>query len=593
MQGTFQRSTTLHGLFEERVREVPGGIALELDGVRVTYGELDRRADGIAHHLRTEFDVRPDDRVAVVVRDPIGAVTAMLAILKAGGAYVPLDPDHPPAAVQAALDVSGAVAAVIDSSCASGLAFFGGGVFIVDVMGDGLEAPADGLEPAAGPSDLAYVMHTSGSTGRPKAVAVEHRAIVDTVIWRNRYYGFGPGRATLAIPRPFFDSSVADIFCALTSGSRLVLVSNERVTDRPHLLELIENRGISHFLITPALYRRLLDGVTGEAPASLQSVTVAGEGFGTELVAQHYDRFPHVQLYNEYGPSENAVCSTVHPLRASDTEVLIGSAIDNTYTLVMDEHGAPVGPGGTGELLLGGPRLARGYLGDPELTAEKFVEGVPAAGERRRFYRSGDFVRVHDNGALQFVGRRDRQVKIRGRRVELEHVAQRLTDDPAVDEAFVILAPGEPPRLLAFVVGPAAGDAERVRTAARDRLPAHMVPAAVLPVGELPLTRNGKVDQRALLALYEETLPRSGPSSTGLSSTEAPLLALWRELLPHAAITPEASLFELGGDSLTLMSLLEAAEKETGVRIDLTDVYGGFSLRRMAELIEQQQGSVA
>jgi acyl carrier protein len=198
-------------------------------------------------------------------------------------------------------------------------------------------------------------------------------------------------------------------------------------------------------------------------------------------------------------------------------------------------------------------------------------------------------VRVHEDGVLQFVVRRDRQVKIRGRRVELDDVAQRLMDDPAVHEAFVVLAAVEPPRLLAFVVGPADSDGERVRATARDRLPAHMVPAAVIPVGELPLTRNGKVDERALLALHEEPSARGGPASSGLTATEALLLPLWRRLLPHAAITPDAGLFDLGGDSLTLMELVAAAEKETGVRIGLSDVYDGCSLRRMAELVEQQR----
>ncbi|MEU5347904.1 AMP-binding protein, partial [Streptomyces sp. NPDC020766] len=323
-------SSTLKFLFEECARKVPGSIALEFEGECMSYGELNRRANMLAHHLRDAGGVRPDDRVVILVRHPPDVVIAVLAVIKAGGAYVPLDPDNPPGVTQRIVENVAPRAMVIESSAAAGAMFFDGELFVLDVMGASLDTPDSDPEPVATPSDLAYVMYTSGTTGTPKGIAVEHRAIVNTVTWRNSYYGFGPEDVTLAIPRPSFDSSVADTFCALTSGARLLLPRRDRITDRRYLTGLMEQRSVTHFLITPALYKRLLGGMDAQRAKSLRSVTIAGEWFTSSLTQEHFQRLPAVQLFNEYGPSENAVCSTVHPLAATDASVLIGKPIDNT-----------------------------------------------------------------------------------------------------------------------------------------------------------------------------------------------------------------------------------------------------------------------
>ncbi|MFF5445635.1 amino acid adenylation domain-containing protein [Streptomyces sp. NPDC012888] len=582
---------TLTSLFEERVRQLPDHTALEFEGELLGYDELNRRANRLAHHLRDACGVRPDDRVAILVRRPPDVIVAVLATLKAGGAYVPLDPDNPPGVTQRTVDAVAPRAMVVESSTATGAMFFDGELFVLDVMGTTLRTPDTDPEPAATPSDLAYVMFTSGTTGTPKGVAVEHRAIVNTVTWRNAHYGFGPRDVVLAVPRPSFDSAVEDTFCALTSGARLLLPRRDRITDRRYLTGLIEERGVTHFLITPMLHKRLLEGMEARRARSLRSVTIAGEGFTTSLTREHFRRLPDVELYNEYGPSENAVCSTVHRLRPTDERVLIGRPVPHTEAFVLDEDGAPVPPGGTGELYLAGAGLARGYLGDPGLTARRFVTPAapPAAG--RRVYRTGDVVRLHRSGELEFVGRRDGQVKIRGHRVELGQVAEVLARDPAVGHVHLLrhTTGSGTPLLIAFVQGPTAGDVARLRALARDGLPEYMVPSAIVPVDTVPLTGHGKVDDAALVALYAYAAGRDAAGPQPATETEAVLLEIWRELFAPLRVGLDDDFLDLGGDSLRVMDLLSRVETRIGVRLDVSDLYTDRTIRSQALVIEDRR----
>jgi amino acid adenylation domain-containing protein len=564
------------------------------EGQCLSYGELNGQANKIAHYLRDVSGLRPDGRVAILVRHPPSAIIAMIAILKAGGAYVPLDPDSPPAVTMQILDDAAPTAILLDSSSAASAAFFDGDMFVMDVMGETLETSDADPAPLSRGEHLAYVIYTSGTTGAPKGVAVEHRAIVNTIRWRNRYYDFGPNDVTLSIPRPSFDSSVEDIFCMLTAGGSLLLPLRDRITDRRYLVDLIARQQVSHFLITPALYKRLLGGLDMSLTASLRSITVAGEWFTPGLVQEHYRRLPHAKLHNEYGPAENAVCSTVHPLSPADTEVLIGRSIDNTETFVLNEHGTPAGPGETGELYLAGAGLARCYLGNPGLTAEKFPVWPSPAGESIRVYRSGDMVRVCEHGELQFVGRRDRQVKIRGRRVELDDIAQCLAKDQQVDDVFVLhyVAPSGAPYLIAFVVG-SSPDPARLIGMARDLLPPFMVPSMIIPVGEIPVTRNGKVDEEALLAIYADLVGDDNKTPAFASVAEASLLSMWRRLFPQLKVSLDDDFFDLGGDSLMAMELVLIIEEIIGIRLDSADIYGAKTIRNLARLMHRQSSRAA
>ncbi|TDU79546.1 non-ribosomal peptide synthetase [Streptomyces sp. KS 21] len=582
---------TLTLLFEECARRLPDHTALEFEGEFLSYGELNRRANRLAHHLRDTGGVGPDDRVAILVRHPPDVIIAMLAALKAGGAYVPLDPDNPPAVTQRIVEAVAPRAMVIESSAAAGAMFFNGELFVLDVMGSALDTPDCDPEPVAAPSDLAYVVYTSGTTGNPKGVAVEHRAIVNTLAWRNAYYGFGPEDVTLAIPRPSFDSAVVDTFSALTSGARLLLPRRDRITDRHYLTGLMEHRDVTHFLITPMLYKRLLEGMEAQRVKSLRCVTIAGERFTTSLTQEHFERVPQVELYNEYGPSENAVCSTVHRLAASDQRVLMGRPIEHTEAFVLDEDGAPVPPGGIGELHLAGAGLARGYLGDPGLTAERFFTPTSSAAAGKRVYRTGDIVRLHGNGDLEFIERRDGQVKIRGRRVELGHVAQVLSQDAAVGHVHLLrhATDSDTPLLIAFVQGPGADEIDRLRAMAQENLPEYMVPSAIIPVDTVPLTRHGKVDDKALVALYAGAVGHGVDGPEPATEVEAALLEIWQELFAPLHIGLDDDFVDLGGDSLSVMDLLSRVETQIGVQLDVSDPYTDRTVRSLALNIENRQ----
>lgn len=584
--------TVLHDLFEARVRKAPDSIAVEYRDQCMSYADLNRKANRLAHHLRGELGVRPDDRVAILIHHPPSVVIAILATLKAGGAYVPLDPSNSPAVTQQILDSAAPAVLILESSCAAGAAYFAGDLFVMDVEGPDLKTPdIDSTHVAAG-SDLAYVIYTSGTTGTPKGVAVEHKSIVNTIAWRNSYYGFGANDVSLAIPRPSFDSSVEDIFCTLTTGGRLLLLDRERITDQRYIATLIAERAVTHFLITPALYTRLLGGLTAERATSLRAVTIAGEWFTKELVQQHFRRLPEVALYNEYGPSENSVCSTVHPLRADDSAILIGQPIDNTFAFVMKEDGTPAGVGEIGELYLGGAGLARGYLADPELTADRFVTMRTPDGPPARVFRSGDLVRVCAEHNLQFIGRTDRQVKIRGQRVELDHVSECLAKDAVVDQVHVLLhaPPQEVPHLVAFVAGCTPEDIARLEKLAREELPAHMVPHTIIGVEDIPITGHGKIDERVLLETYER--PGAGPQPTAVGATEASLLTIWQNLFPRLKITLDDDFFELGGDSLTVMDLVTEVEELLGIQIENADAYTHRTIRDFAQLVESRKATI-
>ncbi|QMU70032.1 amino acid adenylation domain-containing protein [Streptacidiphilus sp. P02-A3a] len=586
---------TLHHLFEKRVRKAPEGIALEYEGEFLSYGELNRRANRLAHHLRDSSGVRPDDRVAILLRHPPSVVVAMLAVLKAGGAYVPLDPENPPGVTRRILDNVAPRATVIESSTAAGAAFNSGDLFVTDVMSAGLGTPDTDPAPVATAADLAYVIYTSGTTGTPKGIAVEHHAIVNTIGWRNTHYGFGPDDVTLAIPRPSFDSSVADTFCALSSGARLLLPVRDLITDRGYLVELMQQRNVSHFLITPALYQRLLPAMDAQTAKALRSVTVAGEWFTSALIRAHFLRVPDTALFNEYGPSENAVCSTVHRLRATDDRVLIGTPITGTEACVLDPEGRPVAPGESGELYLAGAGLARGYLGDPELTARQFAVHRSGPLRGRRAYRTGDIVRLHPGGELEFLERRDQQVKIRGRRVELGSVAEVLARHELVRQVFLHRrdVDSATPRLVAFVVGPTAEQVDGLRGFALEHLPEYMVPTAIIAIDAVPVTGNGKVDEAALDARYADATAGHGPPPVAATATESALLEIWARIFAPLRVGPDDDFFDLGGDSLSVMDLVAQVDELLGVHLDNSEPYQGRTIRSLARIIENLQNSEA
>ncbi|MGW2996330.1 amino acid adenylation domain-containing protein, partial [Streptomyces sp. NPDC001193] len=549
---------TLHSLVAERARLRPDAPAVTCEGRTTGYGELDAAANRLAHRLR-ELGTGPETRVAVMAgRDP-RMLVCVLAVLKAGGAYVPLDVGHPAERIRTVLADSGAHL-VLTAGLPDGLpAGLTGDLPVLDLdterqLIDAL--PATEPPVAASPAHLAYLLYTSGSTGRPKGVAVTHAAITGYLAALTSTFGLGPEDAVLARTALTFDPSVRDLFAPLTTGGRIVLASQDEAGDPEALARLLHDEGVTALLsIVPSMLEPLVAAVT-EPAAALRLVMTTGEALTPGLArAAHTLGVPgRLRLVNQYGPTECTNTTTYHVVTDADIEagrIPIGRPLPGARVLVLGEHLEPLPRGAIGELFIAGRGVARGYLGDPARTAEAYPPdpyGPPGA----RMYRTGDLARLRSDGVLEFHGRRDNQVKVRGHRIELGEVEAALLRHPDVARA-VAAAHGEgADRLLAAYVvwRDGSGDPAAVLDFVRAALPAAMVPSALVVLDALPLTPNGKTDRRALPAPEAGTTGGHRAHVAPRTPLERTVVEVWEEVLGEGPIGVRDHFFERGGHSL-------------------------------------------
>ncbi|MFB6824053.1 amino acid adenylation domain-containing protein [Streptomyces virginiae] len=549
---------TLPSLVAEQARLRPDAPAVTCESRTLGYGELDAAANRLAHRLRA-LGTGPETRVAVLAgRDP-RMLVCVLAVLKAGGAYVPLDAGHPAERVRTVLADSGAHLVLTAGLPAGSAADLAGDVPVLDLdaeqrLVDAL--PATEPDAPADPEHLAYLLYTSGSTGRPKGVAVTHAAITGYLAALTATFGLGPEDVVLARTALTFDPSVRDLFAPLTTGGRIVLASQDEAGDPDALARLLHGEGVTALLsIVPSMLEPLVAAVT-EPAAALRLVMTTGEALTPGLArAAHTLGVPgRLRLVNQYGPTECTNTTTYHVVTDADIEagrIPIGRPLPGARVLVLGEHLEPLPRGAIGELFIAGRGVARGYLGDPARTAEAYPPdpyGPPGA----RMYRTGDLARLRADGVLEFHGRRDNQVKVRGHRIELGEVEAALLRHPDVARA-VAAAHGEgADRLLAgYVVWrDGGGDPAAVLDFVRASLPAAMVPSALVVLDALPLTPNGKTDRRALPAPE----PGSGGGHRAHVAPRTPLertvVEVWEEVLGEGPIGVRDHFFERGGHSL-------------------------------------------
>jgi amino acid adenylation domain-containing protein/non-ribosomal peptide synthase protein (TIGR01720 family) len=541
-----------HELFEEWAARTPDAIAVEFGADSLTYGELNARANRLARRLRRR-GVGRGHLVGVSLGRGLDLVAALLAVFKAGAAYVPLDPKYPPDRLAYIIGDADLSLIVTDGGGAEVLGAPAAPLLLVDEEEPAAARDAAAnLEDGAGPRDLAYVIYTSGSTGRPKGALLEHGGLCKVSAEQMRLFGAGPGSRVLQFSSPNFDASLFELTMALTTGGTLVLARQEEMQPGEPLARLLDERAITILTIPPSS----LSVVPFRHLPALAVVNVAGEPCPETLV----DRWaPGRRFFNLYGPTECTIWTTAHECEAGQGAPPIGRPIANTRVRVLDAQGRRVPGGIPGELCIGGVGVARGYLNRPELTRERFIADA-FGGEGERLYRTGDKVRFRPDGALEFLGRLDRQVKVRGYRVELGEVEAALCSLPGVEAAVVAVqgaAPAES-RLVAYVV-PAPGHAvaaDALRAGLQERLPAHLVPSVFVSLASLPLTPNGKIDHAAL--------PK--PSATrGLDAAyvapeiglEAEVAAAWKEVLGVEHVGIDDNFFDLGGHSLLLVKVHE------------------------------------
>ncbi|NWE25092.1 amino acid adenylation domain-containing protein, partial [Pseudomonas gingeri] len=573
----------IQALFEAQVRRTPEAVAVVAGERSLTYRQLNEQANQLAHYLR-EQGVQPDSRVAICVERGLELVIGLWAIVKAGGAYVPLDPGYPLERLGYMLQDSASVLVLVHGATRDLL-----GPVAVPLLdfdrADWHDRPlADTPVPGLGASNLAYVIYTSGSTGTPKGVTLEHRGLCNLVHWSSTLFT-GDRHGALLQKAPFsFDGSVWEFFWPLTVGMRLVLARPEGHRDPAYLAQLVREQQISVIKFVPAMLQQFLELEEVSQCISLTDVFCGGGELTAALARSVQKRLPRVRLHNVYGPTEATVDSTAWTLEPGapvpEPQLPIGRPISNTRLYVLDDQDLPVPQGVSGQLHIGGVGVARGYLGLPQLVAERFIDSPFVAGDR--LYRTGDLVRYRADGNLEFLGRNDDQVKIRGLRIELGEVQSRLSAHPALKDAVVMVREDEPgdPRLVAYYAAEERQAIESLRAHLLEHLPGYMLPTAFVHLQALPLTPNGKPDRKAL--------PAPDPSSRVQRVYEAPrgeveitLARIWAEVLKVEQVGRHDNFFELGGHSLLAVKLIERM-RQVELSADVRVLFGQPTLAALA-----------
>jgi amino acid adenylation domain-containing protein len=572
---------TVPRLFEAQVARSPGATAVVAGDARMTYAELHAAANRLAHRLRGA-GVRPGTLVAVGVERSLELVVALLAVLEAGGAYLPLDPGHPAARLALVLADAGAPLVLTQRRLADRFAGSAAEVLALDDGGRLDGVPATDPAPPAGPGDLAYVIYTSGSTGRPKGVEIEHRSLANVVGAFRDALGAGSRDVWLAATSPSFDISALELFLPIVSGGRLVVAGESDVRDGAALVRLVREHAVTHVQATPSGWRLLLEAGFDERGVV---ALCGGEPLPVPLARDLRGRV--ARILNVYGPTETTVWSTLAEVAPDAGEVTIGRPIASTRVYLLDGRLELVPSGLPGELCIGGAGLARGYRRRPGLTAERFVpdpHGPPGA----RLYRTGDRARHRPDGRLEFLGRTDHQVKIRGHRVELGEIEAVLLGHPRVGQAAVALRPDPAggQRLVAYLVlaggGPATAE---IRQHLGRALPEAMVPASFVTLEALPLTPNGKLDRAALPEPpAREAAAAPAASVVGLAKDVGDIC---REVMRIDDIQPDESLFDLGGHSLTMTMIASRIRKRLRKELPLHVFYDAPTIAGIVEALTQ------
>ncbi|HEX8362676.1 MAG TPA: amino acid adenylation domain-containing protein, partial [Longimicrobium sp.] len=557
----YPAETGVHALFEAQARRTPGAVALVDGDVTLTYAELDARANRLARLLR-ERGARAGEMVAVLVPRSLELVVAELAVLKAGAAYVPIDPSFPAARIQFMVADSGARLVLARSGDV--LPELAAGRMDVDTV----DGPADALPEVPGNDAAAYVMYTSGSTGTPKGVVVPHRAIVRLVI-NNGYADFADRVAFAA--NPAFDATTMEVWGPLLNGGTIVVIPADVFLDADAFAHTLADHDVGVLFLTTAVFNTHARAIPG-ALARLRCLMAGGEAADPVSFARVLAEDGPVALVHCYGPTEAATFALTHPVaEVGEGALPLGRPISNTRVYLLDARGEPVPVGVAGEVHIGGAGVALGYLNQPALTAEHFVDDPFAGG---RMYRTGDIARWLPNGTIEFLGRDDHQVKVRGYRIELGEIEARLCEHPALRQVAVLAredVPGDK-RLVAYCVGMDRVDAEVLREHLVAKLPEYMVPAAYVWLDALPLTANGKVDRRALPAPEGDAFAtREYEAPTG--ETEEVLAGIWSEVLGVERVGRRDHFFELGGHSLLAVQLSSRVRQALGVEVALGELF--------------------
>ncbi|MEL6748819.1 MAG: amino acid adenylation domain-containing protein, partial [Pseudomonadota bacterium] len=573
---------TLVDLFEAQVEQTPDNIAVSFEGKTLTYQQLNARANQLAHHLRSLTDtqgktlIQSDTLVGICVERSLEMIVGLLAILKSGGAYVPLDPDYPAARLQHMLEDSQVPVLLTQQQLQEHFPQYTGVTVLTNTTEGYTHQPTHNLVHQITPDHLAYVIYTSGSTGKPKGVMLAHQGAVSLSYYQAHSFSITAGKSkVLQFASASFDAAVSEWVMTLLHGATLCLASRDQI--RMNLPELLHTQHITHATLPPSVVHTL---TTGNVP-DLDTLVVAGEACPPDLMC-HWSA--HCHFYNAYGPTEATVCASMGHCDPTAKTVTIGKPIANARIYILDAQARLLPVGVAGELCIAGDGLARGYLNQPELTAEKFIE-IELFGKTERVYKTGDLARWLLDGNLEYLGRVDHQVKLRGFRIELGEIEAMLCQHEFVNEAVVVLHEHEGNRSLAAYITTSQGSDIDLKDWLKSHLPDYMVPGSFTLLDHLPLTPNGKLDRKALPEPDLMTVAAQVLST----ETERLLASLWSAVLKCEVSSSQCNFFELGGHSLLATKLVTQVREAFSIELPLARLFESPVLADLAHWLDQQQ----
>jgi amino acid adenylation domain-containing protein len=585
----------VHQLFEDQVEDSPDVVAVTFEKESLTYQQLNRRANMLASFLR-RLEIGPESFVGICLERSIDLVVAMLAVLKAGAAYVPLDPDYPKERLALVIDDTAAQVVITHKH-------------LVDRLPDRTavfpDAEEIGLESNANPQvdvdlqNAAYVLYTSGSTGRPKGVSISHQTLSNHMLWFQQAFQLTEADRVMQRTSISFDASVWEFFAPLISGGQLILARPREHVDSMYLVRLIADQQISIIQLVPSVLRMLVSEPGFQSLSSLRRIFCGGEALSTELLAAVASGSA-ARICNLYGPTEATIDTIFWEFNEDLDEgaVPIGRPIADCRVYLLDDYLELVPVGGTGEIFIGGNVLARGYMNQPELTAEKFIPDPFSPWSNARMYRTGDSARYLAHGIIQFLGRKDSQVKLRGHRIELGEIESILRSYPSVGQAVVVISDQatDERRLLAFVI-PRNDDrltSDELRDYMQKKLPAYMVPGQYIVRNSFPLLANGKVDRRALSVARDPGPALKATFVAPQNELEQVIARLWQETIPVERVGRNENFFDLGGHSLSILEVRAKLQRLLERELSIVTLFEYPTVSSLAEhLAKIQNGSEA
>ena len=591
----YPKDECIHQLFEAQAKRTPHAVAVKFESDQLTYQELNGRANQLAHHLQ-KLGVGAETLVGISMERSLDMLIGLLGILKAGGAYVPLDPAYPADRLEFMLQESRARIVLTQQHLAKLLPGRDAQLICLDSVWDSIaREPSHNLDSRVTADYLAYVIFTSGSTGQPKGVMVCHRNICNFLHWRRTYFPLTDADRLLQKTSFSFDDSVWEFFEPLMTGAQLVIARPGGHKDTAYLARMISEHKITAVSFVPSMLGAFLDDPAAKACTTLRRVTTGGEAVTVELQDRFFAHLP-ANLYNGYGPTEASISATFWTCcrEPNQRSVPIGRPIANTEVYILDDLLRPVPVSVPGELYIGGAGLARGYLNQLALTAERFITDPFSAEPGARLYRTGDLARYRPDGNIEFLGRIDNQVKIRGFRIELEEIEAALRRHPALYDAVVQArdhASGNK-RLIAYVIpnGKQPITKSGIQSFLKTTLPDYMIPSFLVTMDALPLTPTGKLDRSALPVPDEKDLPQSGSLVAPRTPVEEAVANIWIEVLHAQRIGINDNFFDLGGDSLTATQVVSRLRHAFDVEISILDMFQRPTIAEFAERITQIRG---